>query len=307
MRNIFNLILVSIILTTAQAQQTELKLNLEKGKEYKQITDSKATIIQDINGQKMNMGMTLKGSMSYLVKVVNENDYEMEVKYDSLSMLMQLPQGTTMEFSSEKNDEQDVFSTILAEMKNKPFQITMTKNGKITEVKNIELLFESVFNKFSQIPENQIVQIKAQLMKAYGEDAFKGNLEMVTAIYPDKPVAKGETWEIKTKLESAMSADITSTYKYVESNSNYHLIVGDSKITTADKDAYIASNGVPMKYDLTGNMLSEIKVEKTSGWIIEAKINQNIQGDVYVKGSPQAPEGMKIPMVMKNDMTFTNQ
>jgi len=306
MRKFFNLILVSIILTSCQAQQTELKLSLEKGKEYKQITDSKATIIQDINGQKMNMEMTIKGSMTYLVKVVNENDYEMEVKYERLSMTMQLPQGT-MEFSSEKNDEQDVFSMILAEMKNSPFQITMTKSGKITEVKNIELLFESAFSKFSQIPENQMAQIKAQLMKAYGEEAFKGSIEMVTAIYPDKSVVKGESWEIKTKLESGMSADMTTTYQYTENNSDYYLIVGDSKIATADKDAYIESNGMPMKYDLTGNMSSEIKVDKTSGWIIEAKINQDIKGDVYIKGNPQMPEGMKIPMVMKNDMTFSNQ
>lgn len=307
MRKIFSLILVSIILTySCQAQKTILRLNLEKGKEYKQLTDSKATIIQDINGQKMNMEMTLKGSMSYLVKEVNEKDYEMEVKYESLSMSMQLPQGT-MEFSSEKKDEQDIFSMILAEMKNNPFHIKMTRSGKITEVKNIELLFESAFSKFSQIPENQMAQIKSQLMKAYGEEAFKGNIEMVTAIYPDNSVAIGESWVIKTKLESGMSADMTTNYKYAENNSDYYLIVGESKIVTADKDAFIESNGMPMKYDLKGDMSSEIKVDKISGWIIEAKIKQDIQGDVYIKENPQMPDGMKIPMIMKNDMTFTNK
>ncbi|MEN8120080.1 MAG: DUF6263 family protein [Bacteroidota bacterium] len=306
MRKFFNLILVSFILTSCQAQQTELKLNLEKGKEYKQIIDSKATIIQDFNGQKMNTEMTTKRSMSYLVKVVNENDYEMEVKYDSLSMSMQLPQGT-MEYSSEKNDEQDIYSMIFAGMKNNPFQITMTKSGKITEIKNIELFFTSTFSKFSQIPESQMEQIKALLIKAYGEKSFKGDIESVTAIYPDKSAVKGESWEIKTKLETAMSADMTTTYKYAESNSNYNLIVGDSKITTADKDAYLEINGMPLKFDLTGNRSSEIKVDKTSGWIIEAKINQDIQGDAYIKGNPQMPDGMKIPVVMKNDMTLTNQ
>ena len=305
MKKIINLILAAIIFASCHAQQTELGLNLELGKEYRQLTDSKATIIQDINGQKMDMVMTIVGSMSYLVKNVIEGDYEMEVKYESLSMSMQLPQGT-MEFSSEKNDEQDIFSTILAEMKNKPFQIKMTKSGKIKEVRDIELLFESAFGKFSQIPENQMAQIKTQWMKSYGEEAFKGNIEMVTAIYPDKPVNKGDSWVIKTKLESGMSADLTATYSYAENNSDYYLIVGDSKIATIDKDAYVESNGMPMKYDLTGNMSSEIKVDKVSGWIIEAKIKQDIQGDVYIKGNPQMPEGMKIPMVMKNDMTYTD-
>jgi hypothetical protein len=300
------IVFFSIILTSCQAQKTELCLNLEKGKEYKQISDSKATIIQDINGQKMNMEMTVYGCMSYLVKAVNDDDYEMEVKYESLSMSMKLPQGI-MEFNSEKNDEQDIFSMMLAEMKDKPFQITMTKRGKITKVKDIESLFESAFSKFTGIPEDQMGQIKAQLKKAYGEEAFKGNIEMITAIYPNRPVVKGESWEINTKLESGMSADMTTTYKFTESNSNYYLIVGDSKIVTADKEAYIESNGMPVKYDMKGNMSSEIKVDKTSGWIIEAIINQDIQGDVYIKGNPQMPDGMKIPMIMKNDMIFTNQ
>jgi hypothetical protein len=305
MRKAISLILLSIVLTSFQTQKAQLGLNLEKGKEYKQITDSKATIIQDINGHKMNMEMTIIGNVSYLVKDIIEEVYDMEVKYESLSISMQLPQGT-IEFSSEKKDEQDIFSIILAEMKNKPFQIKMTRSGKVTDVKNIELLFESAFSKFSHIPENQMAQIKAQLMNAYGEEAYKGNIEMVTAIYPDKPVVKGESWVIKTKLESGMSGDMTTTYKYVENNLDYYLIVGDSEIATADKEAYIESNGMPMKYDLKGNMSSVIKVDKISGWIIEAKIKQNIQGDVYIIENPQMPEGMKIPMIMKNDMTFTN-
>ena len=139
---------------------------------------------------------------------------------------MQLPQGT-IKFSSETADDNNVFSKILSEMVNKPFQISMTKTGKIKEVKNIEGLFESVFSQFNKIPEEQLSQIKSQLQKAYGEEAFRGNLEMVTAIYPDKKVGKGETWVIKTKLESGMSADMTTTYQYAEKESNHYLIKGN--------------------------------------------------------------------------------
>lgn len=306
MRKIFNLFFASIILISCHAQETELRLNLEKGKEYKQISDSKVTITQNFNGQKIDMETTIKGSISYFVKVVNENNYEMEARYDSLSMSLKLPQGL-IKFSSEKNDDQDIFSMVLTEMKNYPLQITMTKSGKVTEVGNIELLFESIFGKFPKIPEDQKAPIRAQMMRAYGEEAFKGNIEMVTAIYPDKSVAKGDSWEIKTKLESGMAADMTTTYKFIENHADYNLIVGNSEIVTADKEAYLETNGMPTKYDLTGVMSSEIKVDKVSGWIIDAKINQDIYGDVYIKGNPQLPEGMKIPMTMKNDMTFSNK
>lgn len=305
MKTIFTLILTVFVLTSYQTQNSDLSLKLKKGKEYKQITNSKTTIIQEVNGQKMNMVMTIKGTMTFLVKDITENGYNMDAKFEELSMSMQMPQGL-MEFSSEKNDANDIFSTILGAMKDKAFGITMSKTGKITDVKNVEALWSTAINTFDQLPEMQKEQIKAQIMKAYGGEALKGNIEMVTAIYPDSPANRGDKWTINTKLESGMSANMTTDYEFAELTSEYALIKGKSTIVTADKDAYIESNGMPMKYDLTGSMDSEIKVDKNTGWIIEATINQKIEGDTYIKENPQLPNGMKIPMTMINDMVITN-
>ncbi len=305
MKKISTLSILLIAFVFCHAQKSELVLKLEKDVEYIQSTNSEATIIQEINGQKINMVMTIRGTMSYLVKTVNNDSFDMDVAYKNLSMSMQLPQGL-MEFSSEKKDERDIFSLILSKMKNKEFQVTMTKYGKISEIRNIEALFESAFRSLPEITEDQLTQIKTQLLKAYGEEAFKGNIEMVTAIYPNKKVKKGDEWVINTKLESGMSANMTTTYKFSDSAKEHYLIIGKSKIETADKDAYIQSNGMPMKFDLSGSMISNIKIDKKSGWIIEAKIDQDIQGDTHIKENPQMPNGMKIPMVMKNKMVFAN-
>lgn len=306
MRKFQTLVLSLLVLTSCHAQQVDLSLKLESGKIYKQIMDAEATIIQEFNGQKINLIMTVKGTMSYLVKTVNDSYYDMEVRYESLSMTMKIPQAT-MEFNSEKNDIQDIFSRILASMKNKPFNIKMTKHGKISEVKNIDRLIEKVILEFPQVPESQRIQLKAQLTKAYGEEAFKGNIEMGTAIFPEKPVSKGDSWIIKTKLESGMSADMTSTYNFVEKTPEFYLITGDSKIKTADKESFLESNGVKMKYDLTGTMTSKIKIDKNTGWIIEAMINQNIAGDAFMMENPQMPNGMKIPISMLNNMIIKNK
>ncbi len=305
MRTIFTFILFAILYVPCQAQSTVLKLNLEKGKEYKQITNSKVTIIQDLNGQQVNMVMAIKGAMTFFVKSVNANDYNMEVKFEQLSMSMQMPQGT-MEFSSEKNDENDIFSTILGAMKNKAFEVLMSKTGKIVEVRNVELLWETAINQFDQLPEMQKEQLKAQIVKSYGAKALKGNIEMVTAIYPDSPVNIGDKWTINTNVESGMSAKMTTDYELTGLTPDFIFIQGNSTIETADKEAYIESNGMPLKYDMKGTMLSEIKVDKNTGWIVEATINQEIKGDSYIKENPKMPNGMKIPMTMKNEMIITN-
>ena len=306
MRKIFNLVLLTIALISCQGQKEELTLNLEKGKEYRQVLNSKSTINQDVNGVQVNMVMTIKGRVLYKVVAVNPSDYDLEVRYESLGMTMELPQGK-MEFSSDINDEQDVFSTLLSKMTENSFNIKMAKNGKILEVKNVESMIESLFENFSYIPESQLAQIKAQMNKAYGAEAFKGNIEMVTAIFPDNPVSKGDKWTIKTNLEAGMAALMTTEYEFTELGADYALVKGNSVIQTEDKDAYIESNGMPMKYDLSGSMVSDIKVDKKTGWIIDADINQEIKGVALIKENPQMPNGMEIPMTIINEMTISNQ
>jgi len=304
MKTILPLILTLLIVYSGRSQSTDLSFNLIKNKEYKQVSTSKVSVEQEINGQKINMIMTIGGTLTFLVKDKDKNGYDMDAQFEYLSMSMQMPQGTS-EFNSDKNDENDFFSSLLGAMKNKTFGITMSKTGKITEVKNAEALWETLINQL-EVPEMAKEQVKAQISKAYGADALKGNIEMATAIYPDRPVNKGDKWKIDTKLESGMSALMTTEYEFVDVTSEYALIKGNSEIKTDDKEAYIQTNGMPLKYDLAGTMLSEIKVDKKTGWIIEAKIKQEIKGDAYIKENPQFPEGLKIPMIMQNEMTITD-
>jgi hypothetical protein len=305
MKKKFLLLFFTLAALYAQAQPVDLSLRLNNGQEYKQVTNSKMTITQVFNGNNLTIDMNINGTMTFSVKYSNDYGFYMDAKFQKLSMSMRMPQGS-MEFSSEKYDANDIFSTILGAMKNKSFEVVMSKTGKITEVRNIEALWSSIINQFDQLSEMQKKQIKEQIMKAYGADALKGNIEMVTSIYPDKAVKKGEKWAIRTKLESGMSASMNTEYELVDIAETYILINGNSIIQTEDKEAYIETNGMPVKYDLTGSMKSVIKVDKSTGWIIEASINQEIRGDSYLKENPQFPKGMKIPMTIITDMTIKN-
>ncbi len=306
MKTLYILLLSALTATLSTAQKTNLRFNLEIGKTYTQIMNSKSNIVQEIAGQKMDITMGIKGGMTYLVKAVNDDTYDLEVRYKHLNMTMQLPQ-MTLQFNSEESDKEDILSQILAEMIDKPFYIKIAKNGKIEAVKNIEALFTSAFNKFS-LSEAETLQVKNQLSKAYGEEAFKGNMEMATAIFPDSPVVIGDKWTITTKLASEMTADINTIYEFKAENKDHYLIQGRSKIETTNKDTYIETTaGMPMKVDLTGTMVSEIKVDKNSGWIIEANIAQEMQGNMQFKENSALPDGMTVPMTIKNEMTITEK
>jgi hypothetical protein len=306
MKEIIPFILAILVLGSCQTKKEKLQLNLEKGETYTLSINSNASISQTLNNQQMNMNMGIVGKMAYKVTEIRDSVYDMEVTYESLSMKMELPNGI-LEFSSEKNDELDIFSTLLGMIKKRPFLVSMTKAGKITEVKNIETIFSGLFDQFPQLTDAQELQLKDQLMQAYGEKAFKGNFEMVSAVFSYSPVSKGDKWVIKTQLESGMSANMETTYELKEIDDKTIEISGNANIETADKDAYIQTNGMPMRYDLKGTMTSGIKLNRKTGWIVEAKVNQIISGSAQIKDNPQVPGGMTIPMHMKNEMTMTEK
>lgn len=306
MKKILGFVFLLLLVTSCEAKKERLELNLTKGETYTQQMASSMSILQTINGQEVKTNMSVHGKMTYKVIDIQNSVYEIEVRYESLALKMSMP-GGTMEFSSEKNDANDILSTLLGVMKNKPFLVKMTKTGKVNEVKNIENLFSDMFIKTPTLNEMQQKQIRQQLMQAYGEQAFKGNLEMCSAIFPDSTVAKGDKWVIKTKLASGMAANMETSYELKETEDTFYIISGISKIATADKDAYIQSNGMPLKYDMTGTMTSEIKINRKTGWVIESKTSQTIQGTAQIKDNPQMPGGMSIPMTMNNEMTVTEK
>lgn len=304
MRLFFSLLFFVSALNLANAQKTRLSLKLKEGETYKQSMTGNSIINQEIDGMKMEIKVTITGSMSYIVRKKYKESYDMDVQYDRLSMKMDLPMGE-MAFDSESTDETDIFSKIMTSMTDKPFGIKMAKNGKVVEITRIEVLFESVFDGFPMLTEEQIQPIKDQLMKAYGAEAFKGNIEMVSAVFPDERVALGDSWVIETKLQSGMEADIHSIYTYVETNKEHVLITGEATMETANKDAYVTVNGSPTKYNLDGTMTSTLKIDKKTGWIIDGKIDQRMSGDVSIKPGGTT-ELMVIPMEMINAMSIVH-
>lgn len=303
MKKLLTLIVAVLIVSTTIAQTT-LSLNLVKGKEYRQLSQGTMKMTQEVGGQKMEIEIVMKGGMVFLVKNVNPTSYDMDVWYENISMEMKMPQGE-MKYSSENATEGDIISQVFSGMIKKPFQAQISKTGKVNSVKNIEAIYESAFAKFPNISPEQKAQVISQVSQSFGDKSFASNIEMVTAIFPDKAVKVGETWNVKTQLQGAMRADINTTFKYVSDGQGFKNIHGDAKITTPADADYAVSNGMEMKFNISGTMTSDIKIDKATGWVLEAKTTQNMSGDSHIKGNAQMPDGLTIPMTILSLTTIT--
>jgi len=300
-------VLITIALTAyCQAEKNTLELNLVKGDVYTQGSISNIKMDLSMMGQNIAIDISMGGHMSFKVLDIKDNIYDLEVRYDSISMKMNL-MDKLMEFSSEKmSDINDMMSKMMSTMKNKTFNMKMSKKGKIIEVTNMDSIYSDFF-KASSLPEEQKKQMKAQMEKNFGEESFKSNMGLTCEIFPDKTVEVGDKWTIKGKMVSTMTADVITTYELKEVAKDYYLI-SSSSLLISDSTATMEMNNMKMKINLSGSISSDLKVRKGTGWIITSTGKQDIDADAKIDGNMngQIPEGISMKIKMSGTMIITD-
>lgn len=295
--------MMAIALTAnCQAKKNTLELNLSKGGVYTQGSTTNMKMQVSMMGQDVDLIMSVGGHMSFKVTDVKDAIYDLEACYDSMSMKMNV-MGKEMQFTSEKLDDvNDMMSKMMSTIKNKTFNMKMSKKGKIFEVTNMDSIF-SDFYKMSPLSEEQQKQMKSQMDKIYGEESFKSNMSQICDIFPDKPVDVGDKWTILGKLVSIMTTNISTTYELKEVAKDYYLLSSISQILN-DSTATMDMNGMKVKLNLSGNITSDIKVNKVTGWIIESTGKQDIDADGKIEGNMngQIPEGMSMKMKLTGNI-----
>ncbi len=294
---------LGLVIVSAQAQ-TKLELNLTEGETYKQSTLNEASITQELMGQSIEITLGVSSTMSFTVTSANRNDYDMNVTFEKMNLSMGSLQGK-MEFDSENPAEDDSFSQIMSGVIGQSFKVKMAKTGKILDISGVEEMWEASFaNQNTSAAEK--AQIMTQLNQTYGKESIKGNIEMVTAIFPEGKVRNGDQWTNNVNINAGMKGVATTNYTYEGMQGDQHQISGSGTIVTSDEGATINTNGIELTMDLNGTMESAISVDAATGWIVDAKINQKIDGNASMAGNDQMPNGLTIPMKIRNEMTITN-
>lgn len=300
------LLFTVIFIVSCQTDKINLGLKLKEGEQYQYRIESLVFVSQEINGRVRENSISVNSSMTFLVNEVTDNGYNMSVHYDSLGMTMEMIQGI-MHYNSNKNNESDIFSLVLSVIAEKPFTIKLDKHGYVLDINNLEEILQSATDRIKNLPDAKKSQLKEQFLKTFGPEVIKGNMELLTTIYPKQPLGAEEKWIVETKMEAGMRADVSTEYKIVDISNEVVKINGKSEVTTENKNAYFNNNGLDFKYDLTGTIDSEIEADRETGWVKNAEIQQEIKGTATIRASQQMPAGLEIPIVTMTKIAVTGK
>jgi len=289
------------------AQKNTIALRLVVGNTYYLSTTAKLEINQNINGQEQDITTTITAKMAHKILSVKDSIYVMEITYQRMAMQMAIA-GQNLDFNTDKKDTTDLMSSIMASLINKPFTVDITKTGKIKAIHNIENIYSGMFDKFPKITDAQKAQFKTQMEQSFGEKTFKGNLEEAFAVFPASPVTKNDKWVVDTKLESVLTVDIKTTFTLADITSDTYVLHGDAVIQPGANDDYKEVNGMPMKFTgVTGTTTTDVKLDKTSGWVTESKAIKKIEATVDIKDNTKVPGGLTFPMTITADIAVSGK
>ncbi|TVQ88902.1 MAG: hypothetical protein EA393_07975 [Bacteroidetes bacterium] len=291
------LILISI---SAFGQKTELRYNLEHGKEYFQEIATESKISQHIMG--MDMEVSNKMSMKLGYKVVNKEGryYDMEVRYLYMSMDMETPYGRNS-ISSEAVEENDPVARMLSRVINIPFEIRMRDDGKVDQIKNIQEILNKMMEDMADIADPMTIQIGAQLQQQFGESAMISQIENYSRIFPEGPVAKGDQWEKTMGLASMIPMNVNTVYQFMGDRDGFHHIQGLSEISSSDMSEDLS--GMNMTMNMGGNQTYSALIDKDTGWISEGTVIQILSGDVFAQ-NPIDGESINFTMSISTNVTI---
>jgi hypothetical protein len=281
----------------------ELTLNLEKGETYIQNSSSNTTIFQIIGAQQASTGIAVNAQTSFKVLDISKGLFTMEVRYQHMIMSVVTPQEIK-QYSTENSVPSDFVSMAMQNLKDKPFKIIMDRKGNVVEVKGIAALFEDAVKRFKG--DNARKQaILNQLVQAFGEKSFISNIERCSAIFPSEPVGTGQRWTIANSTSGAMASNVITEFKLTAINDSICDITGNAKVSTDNKEA-LEVNGIVMKYNMSGTMTSNIKIDRKTGWIKKAQLKQNIGGNAQIRAGEQAQE-VTVPMNLSSEVTISDK
>ncbi|MDO3644855.1 DUF6263 family protein [Mucilaginibacter sp. L3T2-6] len=286
------------------AQKIKPALHLEKNHTYYLIANSNSAITQSIGGQQGKVSIILNWKMSFTVNGIKDSVYTMDASYQSLSTKIEQA-GGFIDFDSKRNDPTDKPSMVFAAVINKPVQIEITSSGKVKSVSNADKLIQEAMNSVTQLDTTKQAQVKALLEQYFEPETLKGYIETGISVFPAGMVNRDDKWKIDIKRQSPSKMTLSINYQLTDIVKNLYLVHGEGTISTDKNAGVVHINGMPVKYNLNGSLISDVRLDRTTGWVSTVRTTQLMVGDMQIQDNPNVPGGMSIPVSFNTDITIS--
>ena len=285
------------------AEKTQYRLKLEAGKEYYMQTITEQQISDPTPAQEQTAVMTVgTGAKLDVSKIDANGNAQVTYTYKWIKIGVKGAIEEKVYDSSKKDStvpkELQWFGPLLEES----LLLTITPEGRISEIKELEKVRSNVRQKLPQGPLKEIAM--SSLNQWLDEQTLSESIENSIAIYPDKPVGVGDSWSRNVTYSSGSAMILENKWTLRERKNGVAIIEVASTIkpNPQAKPTEMGSPGVTSSSEFSGNQKGLIEIQESTGLIIKSKITQQMSGQNKIT-RPGVPDKVT-PMEIKGVITI---
>lgn len=325
-RNNLLLILVTVIAITIATSsiyaedKIDLRLRLENGKSYKMRTVQDIKLIQTVDGKQRTEIIKIGTGQIYDIEEVDSDGTTwVKVAYHSTSVKdweQKEGEPITQRTDYDSSNPPDVIPREIIGLNalvGQSYSIMVSPQGHIKDMKGIESLQNAVIEKIPAIPEGEISFGPNDMLKEeINKEALNESMDSKFAIYPDKPVGIGDSWQKRTTISHCSVSNLFSVPQIVDTI--YTLKERKNGIAIIDVFSMFQPNlrvvevgsgrGIgKYQFKLSGDSTGTIEVEESTGWVIRSKQTLRLNGQAVQEYPQLLQDRMIIPVSITNTIT----
>jgi hypothetical protein len=293
------MLFIAVCFSIAATAQYNIIYNLEKGGVYPQNQTVVSEQNQIINGMPQEISTTLSTESDYIVQDIKEGVYYIDIMVKKMSNTTKTAMGR--EIIASDGPVSNPMNKLFNNMTTYPIKITMNNKGELLSFDNsaqLKNMTEGV-----DLPEMQLAQLEGTMKKEMSAEKLTSNYSQLTQILPKTEVSIGASWGKKITINSIVSFESTTTFTLESVTDEFYTISTTAIIATSENEESDVM-GMKAKCNLAGPLKGTYIIDKNTGWISSANLEQQLDGNITFEKSEMMPQEMKISMTSKTSTTI---
>ncbi len=295
-------LVVGISFCATAQKEYKLQYSFKKGDTYE--WSQSRSVKQHIAGQGFDQNSETIEKANALVKIteLTHTGAKFEMEYTKLSTSNT---QASQQMDSEGDTTKNLPNKIMQAMKGRKFNFTLTKDGTIESIENVENLWAGLTaaNGFN---EAQVVPLKQSLENSFSKNSIKTNLEAGMIKYPEHKIKVGLTWSTKNEIGTPIPLKTENVWTLESAEDPAAVVVGDGQIATTDTTKVITlPQGIKATTNFKGRRVAKSHVNINTGWPETCKVYAEQNGSMILLAGGQIPEDMKMQMEVSIESEYS--
>ncbi len=300
------LLLLPLSSVFGQQESGYLRLNLKAGDLHRMAVQFESNTKTSMIGMDLDFRHMLMMHHEFRVEMVDRNGRAtVRATYKRIQLNTHADglQGIAQDISYDsaiKSDANNQIAPLFNAIIGKQYTMTIASSGRIVEILGLKEIIASALKTVN--PEH------APLYEPYLNDrVFQEMMEYMFYIYPDKPVAAGDSWNRTNRFSQGYTLELNTTYTLQSRTNSKSRISVNGSMQSVPGAQLPGAVGVSMNVSMDGTHSGYFTVDTITGWVQNGTITQNLSGEMSLGDSGLVSGMFGFPITVGTTITISSQ